>query len=87
MIRYSSYAVANSRTAASAEIIYLDPLQVQYDELQKSRQRVREAEAAAAQIRRSEREQCFPTSTRARGRSKKWAKRSKCVARVGPSVP
>ena len=74
MIRYSSYAVANYQTpAASAEIIYLDPLQVQYEELQKLRQRVREAEAAAAQIRRSEREQCFPTSTRTRGRSKKWA--------------
>jgi hypothetical protein len=49
MIRYSSYAVANYRTPASAEIIYLDPLQVQYQELQKLRQRVREAEAAAAQ--------------------------------------
>ena len=36
MIRYSSYAVANYQTpAASAEIIYLDPLQVQYEELQK----------------------------------------------------
>jgi hypothetical protein len=75
MIRYSSYAVANSRTAASAEIIYLDPLQVQYEELQKLRQRVREAEAAAAQgaIRRSEREQWrnFPISPRARARRKK----------------
>ena len=77
MIRYSSYAVANYRTPAGAEIIYLDPLQVQYEELQKLRQRVREAEAAAAQgaVRRSEREQWrnFPTSTRARARSKKWA--------------
>ena len=77
MIRYSSYAVANYRTPAGAEIIYLDPLQVQYEELQKLRQRVREAEAAAAQgaVRRSEREQWrnFPTTTRARARSKKWA--------------
>ena len=59
MIRYSSYAVANYRTPASAEIIYLDPLQVQYEELQKLRQRVREAEAAAAQGRTGVRKESY----------------------------
>jgi hypothetical protein len=47
MIRYSSYAGTNYRTP-SVQIIYLDPLQVQYEQLQKLRERVRKAEAAAA---------------------------------------
>ena len=59
MIRYSSYAVGNYRTPASAEIIYRDPLQVQYEELQKLRQRVREAEAAAAQGRSGVRKESY----------------------------
>jgi hypothetical protein len=47
MIRFSSYGANNYRTPSAQT--YLDPLQVQYEELQKLRERVRKAEAAAAQ--------------------------------------
>jgi len=47
MIRYSSYGSTNNRTPS--ERTYLDPLAAEYRELQKLRQRVKRAEAAAAQ--------------------------------------
>jgi hypothetical protein len=47
MTRYSSYGATNYRTPSAQT--YLDPLQVQYEELQKLRERVRKAEAAASQ--------------------------------------
>lgn len=46
MIRYSSYGSTNHR-APSSQIIYLDPLEADYHELQELRERVRKAEAAA----------------------------------------
>jgi hypothetical protein len=48
MIRYSSYGSTNYRRPA-AQIIYLDRLEAEYRELLKLRERVRKAEAAAAQ--------------------------------------
>jgi hypothetical protein len=44
MIRYSSYGGTNRRTPN--EGTYLDPLAVQYRELQELRERVKKAEAA-----------------------------------------
>jgi hypothetical protein len=44
---YGSSVSANVRTP-STQIVYLDPLQVQYEELQNLRRRVRKVEAAAA---------------------------------------
>jgi hypothetical protein len=47
MIRYSSYASTNYRTPS--ERTHLDPLAAEYRELQELRERVKRAEAAAAQ--------------------------------------
>jgi hypothetical protein len=47
MIRYSSYGSINYRTPS--ERTYLDPLAAEYRELQELRERVKKAEAAAAQ--------------------------------------
>ena len=47
MIRYSSYGSTNYR--ASSERPYLEALAAEYRELQELRERVKKAEAAAAQ--------------------------------------
>ncbi len=52
MIRYSSYACTNGRTP-SAQIVYRDPLEADYRELQELRQRVGKLEAAAKRRRRA----------------------------------
>jgi hypothetical protein len=50
MIRYPSYSATNFRPTSAQT--YLDPLEVQYRELLELRERVRMAEAAAAQRKR-----------------------------------
>ena len=52
MIRYSSYGSTNRQTPSRQ--IYLDPLEVEYRELEELRERVRKAEAAAERRKRHE---------------------------------
>src|SRR5215831_11398152 len=62
MIRYSSYGSTNYRTPH--ERTSLDPLAAEYRKLQELRERVREAEAAAAKRLKSRGERKHPSSTR-----------------------
>jgi hypothetical protein len=49
MIRYSSYGCRNNREAPSKRADLIEPLEAEYRKLQELRERVRKAEAAAAQ--------------------------------------
>jgi hypothetical protein len=57
MIRYSSYGATNFRLS-SAQIIYQNPLAEQHRELLELRERVRRAEATAAQRKNLVHESC-----------------------------